>query len=666
MYKFIRLLFFLSYFCFLFTINSQSVNSEYIFKHYTVEDGLISNLINDMGVDKNGFIWIATQSGISRFDGRYFLNFNSFNHKDIKNNRFFLMIRENDSNLYFYNTLYQQFKVNENSELIEIKDWNKNNAYITVFNNLNIKKEGNYNVGKDYFYDIFDIKNTDIFKATEKDFYKIISETEIKGLYYNETKISDYDDNAIQRKFLVEGRLCLLGKNKIISVYNKGKLERKYDLEKELNQTIEIEKVFVNQNRKKSTLCYKVQIFDIDFINGQLKFTKNNFEIDYDRGLAKLEFNNKSNKTFIYTNANGFYVYFKSNFINCTDCYQSSVHKFVNRVIKHQSNLVKYDYFKKINTKYNISHLDLFFNISEDTVCFIKGNQIVYAANNSEQKYTLQLKDFNQTNGNFSDALVFGKNVYLIRKNCLYELLGKNKLELKAELSKENLVTATRVKNENEWLLYYEKEGLFYYNFLNKKTLKIDFFKYKEVRKIAFDETINRYWIFTYGFGIYLMDEKFNVNPFFKDDNGYLFFAHYFLKDTRGNYWIPTNNGLFKFDAFEIRNYMDNPNSILQYDYYSKKDGIINNEFNGGYFNSGIKLSNGELAFSNMEGIVVLKTLDIASKDYNYPILIDDVKHNNSSIEKKEIYNFMEDSGPIEIMLSSPFYENSSNSVLEY
>lgn len=308
----------------------------------------------------------------------------------------------------------------------------------------------------------------------------------------------------------------------------------------------------------------------------------------------------------------------------------------------------------------------MFFNISEDTVCFIKGNQIVYAANNSEQKYTLQLKDFNQTNGNFSDALVFGKNVYLIRKNCLYELLGKNKLELKAELSKENLVTATRVKNENEWLLYYEKEGLFYYNFLNKKTLKIDFFKYKEVRKIAFDETINRYWIFTYGFGIYLMDEKFNVNPFFKDDNGYLFFAHYFLKDTRGNYWIPTNNGLFKFDAFEIRNYMDNPNSILQYDYYSKKDGIINNEFNGGYFNSGIKLSNGELAFSNMEGIVVLKTLDIASKDYNYPILIDDVKHNNSSIEKKEIYNFMEDSGPIEIMLSSPFYENSSNSVLEY
>lgn len=334
MFHFKKLLLVISYFCSVFTINSQSVNSEYIFKHYTVEDGLISNLINDMAVDKNGFIWIATQSGISRFDGRYFLNFNSFNHKDIKNNRFFLMIRENDSNLYFYNRLYQKFKVNENSELIEIKDWNKNNEYITVFNNLNIKKEGNYNVGKDYFYDVYNLKNTDIFKVTEKDFYKIISETERKGLYYNETKISDYDDNAIHRKFLVEGRLCLLGKNKIISVYNKGKLERKYDLEKELKQTIEIEKVFVNQNRKKSTLCYKVQIFDIDLVNGELKFTKNNFEIDYDRGIAKLEFNHKSNKTFIYTNANGFYVYFKSNFSNCTDCYQSPVHKFVNRVIK--------------------------------------------------------------------------------------------------------------------------------------------------------------------------------------------------------------------------------------------------------------------------------------------------------------------------------------------
>lgn len=49
-----------------------------LFAHYTVEDGLTSNSVNAVCQDTNGFIWMATQFGISRFDGMNFKNFNLF------------------------------------------------------------------------------------------------------------------------------------------------------------------------------------------------------------------------------------------------------------------------------------------------------------------------------------------------------------------------------------------------------------------------------------------------------------------------------------------------------------------------------------------------------------------------------------------------------------
>ncbi|MBP9883286.1 MAG: hypothetical protein KBF32_07785, partial [Chitinophagales bacterium] len=44
-------------------------------KHYTTADGLPSNTINDMLQDDAGFMWFATDEGVSRFDGQQFTNY---------------------------------------------------------------------------------------------------------------------------------------------------------------------------------------------------------------------------------------------------------------------------------------------------------------------------------------------------------------------------------------------------------------------------------------------------------------------------------------------------------------------------------------------------------------------------------------------------------------
>ena len=80
--------FFLSL-CFFLTLND--LTGQYYQSNqspYNISDGLPHNEINEIVKDKSGFVWIATENGLSRYDGYNFVNFNSTTHPGIfKDNR---------------------------------------------------------------------------------------------------------------------------------------------------------------------------------------------------------------------------------------------------------------------------------------------------------------------------------------------------------------------------------------------------------------------------------------------------------------------------------------------------------------------------------------------------------------------------------------------------
>jgi ligand-binding sensor domain-containing protein len=53
--------------------NAQNIS----FKHFTTANGLSNNKINDVIQDKTGFIWLATDDGLCRYDG---YNFKVYRH----------------------------------------------------------------------------------------------------------------------------------------------------------------------------------------------------------------------------------------------------------------------------------------------------------------------------------------------------------------------------------------------------------------------------------------------------------------------------------------------------------------------------------------------------------------------------------------------------------
>lgn len=61
--------------CLCLLITCTGFGQEYSYRQYTTKDGLASETVYNIIQDRNGFLWIGTASGLSRFDGRVFGNF---------------------------------------------------------------------------------------------------------------------------------------------------------------------------------------------------------------------------------------------------------------------------------------------------------------------------------------------------------------------------------------------------------------------------------------------------------------------------------------------------------------------------------------------------------------------------------------------------------------
>ena len=69
--------------------------------YYTTENGLPSNGIKGLQWDEqSGFLWIATEAGISRFNGLAFTNFTIENTPFIEAERMLFIVKNNKGKIY--------------------------------------------------------------------------------------------------------------------------------------------------------------------------------------------------------------------------------------------------------------------------------------------------------------------------------------------------------------------------------------------------------------------------------------------------------------------------------------------------------------------------------------------------------------------------------------
>jgi len=111
-------------------------------------------------------------------------------------------------------------------------------------------------------------------------------------------------------------------------------------------------------------------------------------------------------------------------------------------------------------------------------------------------------------------------------------------------------------------------------------------------------------WICTYEDGLFLW-LKGKLVHFPMASYPYMKAIHKILEDSQGNFWISTNHGIYQGRRKDLLAYaLDEQQEEPYLFYYGKEAGFLTNEFNGGSPYVGTKLRNGFFTFSSMEGVV--------------------------------------------------------------
>jgi len=79
--------------------SNASIKPSFIFKKWNEASGLINDHVNQVIEDKSGFIWIATEGGLSRFDGLTFKHYHSGN-STLTSNSIVKLFLDNQNNLW--------------------------------------------------------------------------------------------------------------------------------------------------------------------------------------------------------------------------------------------------------------------------------------------------------------------------------------------------------------------------------------------------------------------------------------------------------------------------------------------------------------------------------------------------------------------------------------
>ncbi len=101
------------------------------------------------------------------------------------------------------------------------------------------------------------------------------------------------------------------------------------------------------------------------------------------------------------------------------------------------------------------------------------------------------------------------------------------------------------------------------------------------------------------------------------------------LEDERGNFWMSSNRGIYLVAKQQLNDFADGRVSRIESIAYSKADGLLETECNGGQHPAGIKAADGKLWFPTQLGVAVINPNDIKTNSSAPPVVIESIKIDN-------------------------------------
>jgi signal transduction histidine kinase/ligand-binding sensor domain-containing protein len=104
------------------------------------------------------------------------------------------------------------------------------------------------------------------------------------------------------------------------------------------------------------------------------------------------------------------------------------------------------------------------------------------------------------------------------------------------------------------------------------------------------------------------------------------------LEDARANLWISSNRGIYRVSKRDLNEFADGVRTMIGSVAYSKIDGMLNVECNGGIWPAGIKTRDGKLWFPTLDGVAVIDTASVAVDSQPPPVIIESASLNRAPL----------------------------------
>ncbi len=590
--SFISLLFFLC-------ISGQSYTTQW----YNMDNGLPQNSIKDIVKDKYGFIWLSMEGRVLRYDGSNFVQYNNFKLKNLSFGDFYGNIKKDSISV---------FNISEKKVLLISR---RHPEIIAADNTF---EYGGAFKGKIYKRIVRNTITARYISYYINSYYVQLDE----GSYYFEDDNIIYVDKKSRKRTLVAAgfscdrlkRLFVYGEYVFISDPVRKKIIRLYrgtlsEIEAPSLYTDPETRMYWQQISGQVFIIRRGKIYRSEFSGGQLKLS---FLLEYkdiDKDLSGAMFYDEIvRKLYIGSSVNGLKILSLSDFsvsrknLPYQDevCYaavaygDSSV--LTQEGIKYSRNTSErvfgapqsYDkrYIFEDNTGNLVYRENNSIHVRYKNTGFTKYDSISFKGKEIDGVYK---------NGGLYSASIVDRNQFY-----LYLFYHDNFKRIEKIIPcGDNIDVVFRY---NKDLLYLGSGGgIYVYSFSRNKVIK-QIGKGLPVKQITRTKDGN-IWFTTYNSGIYLIkDQKAVRVP--SDKNNFLANAHYLLEDQRSNIWISSDNGLFRIHKNDLLQYMTTPQGAITYYRYTKKHGLLNNEFNGSENPCAHQLKDGQFVFPSMEGFV--------------------------------------------------------------
>lgn len=577
----------------------------YNFEYLNTENGLPTNAIKGLQFDeKNRFLWVATESGIVRYNGHGFQGFGDNEKTAVLNGRIVFFDKTIDGKLFGKLIDERVFTINENNALIDPSITKMDGEFIYLNYKYNLDKKVDT---KQAFVDIVnkDFRfNNSIYTLNEQSLLK-----------YDQGKLISVAKFANEEEpFVVNDHLFLFRKDGVIlnADFKDDKFitsinsDNSKILKHDPNNIFSKIKVFQNHPNEPVYIVAGPKLYILIYVNNEIKLKLITDQLPKNEFIKYVQIDNITNTIYIGTDNRGLIVgrpkYFNrilpNNAIEGVSTSAYSQLQLSNGNIQINTGQI-FGNSKSTSTNvfYRPSETNTF--ISKQSILFMTNSEGIVEYDLQKNKILSSSRDIDVSRNSFIEM---NDKIYSFNEKGVAVKTNKWDYVLKFDKMPFNFIVYNlKQLNENE-LLAATTHGLYKYK-LKENTFTL-FFKDKDNANFRSIYNFNGYYLIgTYGGGVYMYN-KDSIKKVPLDQNKYLNYTHCFIEDNKGNIWASTNKGLFMSPGQSLIDFWNKGPGNIKFKYFGKQDGIDQLELNGGCSPCAIKLSNGNFSFPGIDGLI--------------------------------------------------------------